>query len=268
MYGFCIIELVCNAATTHVAFLWGNHDGLQFRGWVAKQVGKNWNDVYSEVCSKFDRRSFIKDHVHQHIFMNFVEVNTKFIDGKVCVLSRWDGWVDIEARRSSDFYVHPVTGVLCSTRKDNEPGHAKAAEEKRAAARNEVFRVHNKDAHLYFENGQWWLYFMADIPELRLEYRCPWWWTNKEREAWTSMTLAEQEQSGQRVWVRPEFETVQAPAVPYGSRFWQRRDLCTVGRYYFAKRVANQKVLKSHNLLGTAEFVEKTMSHREASKYR
>lgn len=240
------------------------------RGWVAKQVGKKWDDVYSEVCALFDRRSFIKDHVHQHIFRDFVQINTRMIDGKVCVLDRWDGWHEIEADyRRHDFYVHPITGILCTTYKEKEPGHAARAAEKAAEHRDKVFREHSKDAHLYFENGQWWVYLLADRPALRIEYRCPSWWTNAERVRWETMTLAEREREGQPVWVRPEIAEIKAPHVRTGARYWHTRDMCPDGRYYFEKRVASRKILKAHGLDGTAVFEDVgTMSHRARSKYR
>lgn len=240
------------------------------RGWVAKQVGKKWDDVYSEVCALFDRRSFIKAHVHQHLLRDFVELNTKYIDGKVCTLSRWNGWREIGSSKYDEFYVHPVTGILCTAREDKEAGHAAKAEAARAAELAEVFRVHNRNTHLYFENGQWWLYFLTDIPQPYWEYRCPSWWTNAERERWKTMTLTEREREGQLLFVRPAFNPIRPPAVaaPYGSRAWFARSMCPENRYYCAKRVASRKILKGHGLAGTAEFVENTRTHREMSKYR
>lgn len=239
-------------------------------GWVFKQVGKNWDDVYSEVCRLFDRRSQIKDHVHQHIFRDFVETNTKFIDGKVCVFDRWNGWVPIEKRFRRNFYVHPVTGVLCNAEKQGEPGSAKKAEAEKQEHLNRVFRAHNKDAHLYFEGGLWWVYFLADRPQPQLKYVCPLWWSNVERERWETMTLAEREREGQPIWVRAAVNPLQAPAVSYGTRYWQARSMCPNDRYYFAKRVASRKILKAHGLVGTAEYKEDEgkRSHREMSKYR
>lgn len=228
------------------------------RRWVEKQVGRRWDDVYSEVCELFDRRSQIKDHVHVHLLRDFVELNTRMIDGEVRVFSRWDGWIAPETRwRRQRFYVHPVTGVLCGTHKENEPGHAKRKAEERAAAQHAIFRVHSKDEHLHFEDGQWWVYRMADVPERRIEYRCPTWWTNAERERWETMTLAEREREGQPVWVRDRYDPISA-----------QRNTCPNDKYYVEKRVANRKILKAHGLDGTAEFKERSRSHREMSKYR
>lgn len=243
-------------------------------GWVRKQVGKNWDAVYSEVCRLFDRRSQIKDHVHRHIFRDYVETNTRLVDGKVCLFNRWDGWLPIEDTgwRRRQFYVHPVTGVLCSTRKENEAGHKERAIQEANERRHAVFRVHNKNAHLYFENGRWWVYFLADRPAPHIEYRCPSWWSNLERARWETMTLAEREREGQPVWVRTHVDEIKAPAVPcYAKRSWNRAcTMCPNDRYYFEKRVASRKILKAHGLVGQAEFKEdqSTRSHREMSKYR
>lgn len=242
-------------------------------GWVRKQVGKKWNDVYSEVCALFDRRSQIKDHVHQHILGDFVERNTKLIDGKVCVLNRWDGWIEVGTTpfgRRRGFYVHPVTGILCTTRKEREPGSAKREQAAKQERLDGVFREHDRNTHLYFEDGAWWVYILADRPAPHLEYRCPTWWRGKDRQRWETMTLAEREREGSPVWVQAKVNEVKAPAVAYGARSWQYRSMAPADRYYFKKHVAGRKLLKVHDLVGTAEYKEDegALSHREMNKYR
>lgn len=239
------------------------------RKFIATQVGRRWNDVYSELCVKFDQRSQLKFHVHQHVFDDFVELNTRLIDGKVCLFNRWDGWKEIGASsRRQNCYVHPVTGVLCSTYKENEPGHATKMAAEVVARRNAVFREHNKDEHLYLVDGIWMLYRLADRPVPHIEYRCPTWWTGLERLRWDKMTLAEREREGSPVWVRPPVIEVKAPGVAYGARFYQTRDMTPTHRYYFTKQVASRKYLRAHGLVGTAPGVPTgTVSHREASKY-
>lgn len=239
------------------------------RKFIASQVGKRWDDVYSEICAKFDQRSQLKFHVHAHVFGDFVELKTRLIDGKVCILNRWDGWQEIGTSYSRrDFYVHP-NGVLCTTYKENEPGHAAKAAAEKLARQNAVFREHNKDEHLYLENGVWMLYRLADRPAPHIEYRCPTWWTTLERLRWEKMTLAEREREGQAVWVRTPVMEVKAPGVAYGGRYYQTRDMAPANRYYVTKQVASRKYLRAHGLVGTATGVpSKTMSHREASQYR
>jgi hypothetical protein len=240
------------------------------RKFIGSQVGKRWDDVFSEISRLFDQRSQLKFHVHQHVFDDFVELNTRMIDGKVHLFSRWDGWKEVGASYSrQNFYVHPVTGVLCTSYKENEPGLAAKTAAEKLARTNAVFREHNKDEHLYLENGVWMLYRLADRPAPHIEYRCPTWWTGLERLRWEKMTLAERERVGQATWVRTPVMEVKAPHVAYGARYYQTRDMAPANRYYATKQAAGRKHLRAHGLVGTAPGVSTgTMTHREANKYR
>lgn len=234
-------------------------------GWVRKQVGRKWDDVYSEVCKLFDRRSQIKDHVHQHLIRDFVELNTRFIDGKVCVLSRWDGWTEIsQGWRRHVFYVHPVTKILCSTEKQNEPGAAKRKEAAKAEAKAKIFRKHGKD-HLFFVDGVWKLYEIKNRPFKILVYKCP---TTISYSAWVKLTSAEQEQVGVPTWESPHYTEVKPPFAFYN--FGREYGLAST-EYYASVKIAPRKILKQHGLVGTAEYDEAAIpkrSHREMSKYR
>src|ERR1700759_5193114 len=57
------------------------------RRWVRSQVGRPWNDVYSEACAVIDPGDYVRVHVKTHL-LEFVERNTFMHDGKVCVLGR------------------------------------------------------------------------------------------------------------------------------------------------------------------------------------
>lgn len=35
--------------------------------WICKQTGRKWNDVYSEICEKFDKHSLAGRHILEHI---------------------------------------------------------------------------------------------------------------------------------------------------------------------------------------------------------
>lgn len=238
-------------------------------GWVRKQVGRKWNDVYSELCTLFDKRSVIKNHVHEHVFNNFVETNTAMIDGKACVMT-YHGWAEIATvgwmRRR--FYVHPATGVLSSADSQNEPGNRERKEREKAEKIHAVFRVHDKNTHLFFVDGLWWAYTLDDVPPPRLEYRCPW-WRPTDLARWELMTLAEREREGTPVWVNTNVRTlgVQDPEVVRIG--WRIMSMLPAGKYYSARRVANKKILKKHGLIGTNKAKDgATPSHREMSKYR
>src|SRR6185295_6875086 len=87
------------------------------RRWLRAQVGRPWNDVYSEASAVIKPDSIVRLHIKTHMFQ-FVERNTFMHEGEVCVLdlskrrpepinSRRFGW--------NDFYVHPESGLLLET---------------------------------------------------------------------------------------------------------------------------------------------------------
>src|SRR5215510_1577917 len=85
------------------------------RRWLHSQVGRPWNDVYSEACAVINPDSIIRAHVKTHL-LQFVERNTFMHERKVSVVDthRGGGIRPVVARRfgRSAFYVHPETGLL------------------------------------------------------------------------------------------------------------------------------------------------------------
>jgi hypothetical protein len=85
--------------------------------WLFSQVGRPWNDVYSEACAVIKADSVIRAHVKTHL-LQFVERNTFMQDGHVCVLEfsyRGRGVIRVDERRyrGNLFFVHPETNLLC-----------------------------------------------------------------------------------------------------------------------------------------------------------
>lgn len=84
------------------------------RRWLQSQVGRPWNQVYSEACAVIHPDNYVRVHVKTHL-LQFVERNTFMHHGEVCVLARWPvGIRPITAERvgRSVFYVHPESGLL------------------------------------------------------------------------------------------------------------------------------------------------------------
>jgi hypothetical protein len=84
------------------------------RRWLQAQVGRPWNDVYSEACAVIKPDSVIRAHIKTHL-MQFVERNTFMHKGKVCVLGGFQkGIVPVEGSNGwVTFYVHPESFLLC-----------------------------------------------------------------------------------------------------------------------------------------------------------
>ena len=87
--------------------------------WLQANVGRSWNDVYSEACAVIKPDSIIRAHIKTHL-LQFVERHTFIHEGKVCVLDtgyRGRGIVPVEERGYgwNLFFVHPQTGLLQAT---------------------------------------------------------------------------------------------------------------------------------------------------------
>lgn len=80
--------------------------------WLRSQVGRPWNEVYSEACSVIKPDSVVRAHVKTHL-LEFVERHTFMKNGEV--FARWcnEEMPVVELRgRWRICYVHPETGVL------------------------------------------------------------------------------------------------------------------------------------------------------------
>jgi hypothetical protein len=85
------------------------------RRWLHSQLGRPWNDFYSEACAVIKPDSVIRAHIKTHL-LEFVERHTFMHNGKVCLLDKsYRGGVkpvtEIGWRRSV-FFVHPESGLL------------------------------------------------------------------------------------------------------------------------------------------------------------
>ena len=108
--------------------------------WLQSQVGRSWNDAYSEACAVIKPDSIIRAHIKTHL-LQFVERNTFMHGGQVCILDtgyRGLGIIPVTDRRYgwNLFFVHPESGLLCATPQKSR----KALRAERRAARSTNFR--------------------------------------------------------------------------------------------------------------------------------
>lgn len=132
------------------------------RGALRKNLGRPWDKVYSEFCKFLDRRSVSGIHIFGHLCGRGGEVTVKGLyvgeDGKV-----WEHRAGYGGdRHVDDYYVHPVTGILCY----REPSYRRhqnwtARAEIRALRENKV----KFDGHYYeMVNGCWFEVWTAKNP--------------------------------------------------------------------------------------------------------
>ena len=248
------------------------------RSFIHRNVGRPWNKVFSELNAVFDRRKVINNHIFEHLFQ-YVEINAKLIDGKVCVLANhgYDSytWDPVTRTRTSvenyydkrwkpikehycEWYVHPIDGLLkANDKKLSKKARREKQAKKLAEAAAKVFRVVDADNHLHFENGTWMVYGIKDRPAQVEQLVAPSTMTDRE---WRALSKDRRHEVGVRKLIWPDVHEFTAPT---GSP--ER------GRYYASRQTASKKLLKQLCLEGTATFDDEalpSMSHREFDKYR
>ena len=114
---------------------------------LEKNVGRPWNDVYSEMCAGLDKRKATGKHIFDHA-MDMVEINC-FIgaNGKI-FHRRW-----AEQREVDDLYVHPLTGMLCRA----QPVSKRALKRRRLLAEEVTWLNIDDESGYRKHEGIWYL---------------------------------------------------------------------------------------------------------------
>ena len=110
-----------HVAATGIRSKWLNENLNPLRRYLRSQLGRPWDDVYSDICANLSPDHTVKQHVREHL--------DDYVARRIFV--REDGaWVNGSRRSSFDdrtrpwrqpFYVDPYDGVL----KDSTPRWAK-----------------------------------------------------------------------------------------------------------------------------------------------
>lgn len=92
---------------------WLNENLRPFERYLASQVGRPWDKVFSEICAGIDRRNTVQQHIHLHIG-DFVAVKVIEIGGVLHYAERWGEPRPLNDGRGwgPEFYVDPRTGLL------------------------------------------------------------------------------------------------------------------------------------------------------------
>lgn len=81
-------------------------------GIVRKNVGRPWNKIYSELCSVFDARSVINQHILQHLNQYVEQENVIFVDGELRFRQKYSGINYGLKDGYVEYYVDPRDGIL------------------------------------------------------------------------------------------------------------------------------------------------------------
>jgi len=243
--------------------------------WLHSCLGKKWDKCYSELRKTFDARSVVNNHILEHLF-DFVEVNTKLVDGVVMVLEGYSGsqgYVPLKKRqynmRWPSYYVCPKDGTLKTMHKPSRRSVEKQREADERRKRDAVFRVLDDKTHLRLVDGVWYAFGIEPLPaaEYRFEppagktlFRVAGFGDNARMRTWDQLNEQEKRNNGNMVITkglvhdvfldakiyRPVLMTsYRGRMFPYGGR---AESPAGRGVYYATKKTASHKQLKQVGL--------------------
>ncbi len=99
-----------HVAITQSSSKWLNENLRPLERYLGRQVGRVWNDVYSEICATLSPGHTVKEHVRQHLD-DFVLRRIK-IGRNGEWLYAGEGWYRGKEVWRQRYYVDPVDGVL------------------------------------------------------------------------------------------------------------------------------------------------------------
>jgi len=92
--------------------------------YLAAQVGRPWDKVYSEIRSRINASNAVQYHILQHLYDRLAVHVTEDAAGQLWYVGRWGRLAPMTERWGSRYYVCPRTGLLRQVprlRKDPEP---------------------------------------------------------------------------------------------------------------------------------------------------
>lgn len=119
------------------------------RRWLRSQVGRPWDEVYSQLCRRLDTRTLSGQHIFSHVW-DYVERYVVFVDG--IPYSKEDTrypLVKTYRYERDRFYVHPESGILCQVKA--LPPKRKSKPEVSDRIRLDAFREYRQIEGIWYE---------------------------------------------------------------------------------------------------------------------
>jgi len=249
------------------------------KNFLRVNVGRPWDKIYSDICSAFDKRKVVNNHILEHLFQ-YVEREVYIIDGKPHTMnkfrySRGPEYSEITAGnpRYPSYYVDPRDGLMKLPKQGKSKrileAEGRPAREKKLAA---LYHRIDDDNHLLFKDGIWWVYTAKDRPP-QIEERYTPYISYSKQAAYYALPPEEREaRKLTRMIDAPLPDKIDTPGVPgfRDPQYWGHGPtIIPKTKYFFRRQTASHKQLKAAGVAGTAAANdEQVMSHREASKYR
>jgi hypothetical protein len=132
-----------------------NENLSPLKRYLAGNVGRPWNKVYSEISQHLRPTSTVQQHVRDHL-EDFVAIKTRMKNGMVVVTRRWGGEEPVD-QGFSPYYVHPRTGLLLKN-KNYKRWNARWREARKRESLERAARMRVIDAktQVHRFDGVWW----------------------------------------------------------------------------------------------------------------
>lgn len=238
---------------------------------LAKNVGRKWDDIYSEISATFDKRSTVNAHIFQHLFDYFVPANeVVFVEGRPHRVDSYNTF-PILAGSYRELYVDPRNGILRKAKRQRGDNWKQAREKDNKAKELAQKRVLSPTQEMFkLEDGFWYVFDLKKIPASTISYEFvePYPRDFDEQRAWhcrkiefDALPKSEKEKVGKRV-VHGQIRTDAGRKVPYGYRspltedktirtkggkHYERKTILAT-HYYASMRSASKKELRAVGL--------------------
>ncbi|MBM4296174.1 MAG: hypothetical protein FJ143_00365 [Deltaproteobacteria bacterium] len=138
-----------------------NENLAPLRRYLARQVGRPWDKVYSEISANLKATNAVQQHVRDHL-KDYVAVKISFNKaGEPMNVSRWT--------RPYDFYVDPNDGILKRVKADTDKARKRAKAKRRqklAQAQSQIAKITlSPGSDLRRLNGIWFTVSYGATPE-------------------------------------------------------------------------------------------------------
>ena len=142
-----------------------NENLAPLRRYLASQVGRPWNKVWSEICANLRPTSTVQQHVRDHVF-DFVAIrNLRVSGGEFYVGGGWRGPVPL-AKSRYELWVDPRSGILRRNRGRDRYRKARVDREKdhEKKLRLRMVTVSEELQYHCLDDGGWWEVKLAPVP--------------------------------------------------------------------------------------------------------
>jgi len=131
--------------------------------YLASNIGRPWDKVYSEISEHLKPTSTVQQHVRDHL-QDFVATKTRTRAGAIMVTNRWGGERPLTESYCL-YYVHPRTKLLRKNEHYQRFGARwRAAKIKEAAELAKRMRVIDEKTQLHLFGDAWWEVKLAKTP--------------------------------------------------------------------------------------------------------